>query len=152
MRRWLMWGTLGIVFPVLAIQAVPYGHDHTNPPVQQEPAWDSAQTRELAVRACFDCHSNQTVWPWYSNVAPVSWLVQHDVNEGRQRLNFSQMNTAGRGSREAGETVLRGSMPPEIYLTMHPQANLSSAERQQLTNGLAATLGGGGEFGRQTRP
>ena len=59
----------------LLIQLVPFGRDHTNPPVVQEPNWDSPATRELAQRACFDCHSNETVWPWYSNIAPVSWLV-----------------------------------------------------------------------------
>ena len=59
----------------LLIQLVPFGRDHTNPPVVQEPKWDSPATRELAKRACFDCHSNETVWPWYSNIAPVSWLV-----------------------------------------------------------------------------
>jgi len=64
----------GIVF--IAMQLVPYGHAHTNPPVTGEPKWDSPQTRELAKRACFDCHSNETDWPWYSNIAPVSWLIQ----------------------------------------------------------------------------
>ena len=54
----------------LLIQFVPFGRDHTNPPVVQEPKWDSPATRELAKRACFDCHSNETVWPWYSNIAP----------------------------------------------------------------------------------
>ena len=58
----------------LAIQFVPYGRDHSNPPVIGEPTWNSPETRALAVRACFDCHSNETVWPWYSNIAPVSWL------------------------------------------------------------------------------
>ncbi len=78
------------------LQLVPYGRNHTNPPVAAEPAWASAQTRALAVRACFDCHSNETTWPWYSNVAPVSWLIQRDVDEGRRRLNFSEWNTTRR--------------------------------------------------------
>jgi hypothetical protein len=120
------------------IQLVPYGHNHTNPPVTTEPAWDSPQTRALAVRACFDCHSNETVWPWYSNVAPVSWLVQRDVDEGRGRLNFSQWNA----SRERGElsrVVSRGSMPPWFYVIQHPSANLSAAEKTQLETGLTAT-------------
>jgi hypothetical protein len=63
--RWL--GALPIV-GVLAIQLLPYGRRHTNPPVTQEPRWDQPRTRALAVRACFDCHSNETVWPWYSRV------------------------------------------------------------------------------------
>jgi hypothetical protein len=78
-------GVLGF----LAIQLVPYGRDHTNRPVTGEPKWDSPATRADAVTACFDCHSNQTVWPWYSNIAPMSWLIQHDVDEGRAALNWS---------------------------------------------------------------
>lgn len=81
---------VGLVALFLLIQLIPYGRQHTNPPVVAEPAWDSPQTRDLAVRACFDCLSNDTVWPWYSNVAPISWLVQRDIDEGRQRLNFSE--------------------------------------------------------------
>jgi hypothetical protein len=73
----------------ILIQLIPYGHDHSNPPVKSEPAWESPATRALAHRACFDCHSDQTGWPWYSNLAPASWLLTNDVMEGRQRLNFS---------------------------------------------------------------
>jgi hypothetical protein len=76
----------GIVF-FAAIQLVPVKRD--NPPVVSEPNWDSPQTRALAQRACFDCHSNETVWPWYAHVAPASWLAAHDVHEGRGILNFS---------------------------------------------------------------
>jgi hypothetical protein len=121
------------------LQLVPYGHNHTNPPVTAEPAWDSPQTRALAVRACFDCHSNEAVWPWYSNVAPVSWLIQHDVDEGRQRLNFSEWNLPQREKGRLSRIVLEGEMPPGIYLIMHSNANLNSTERQQLANGLTAT-------------
>src|ERR1700674_2739250 len=71
------------------IQLVPIGVSVTNPPVVSEPNWDSPQTRALAQRACFDCHSNETIWPWYSRVAPVSWLLASDVIQGRSRLNFS---------------------------------------------------------------
>ncbi len=53
-------------------QLVPFGRDHENPPVQAEISWDSQQTKELFFRACGDCHSNNTQWPWYSNIAPVS--------------------------------------------------------------------------------
>jgi cytochrome c551/c552 len=126
----------------LAIQLIPYGHQHQNPPVQQEPAWPDAQTRDLAVRACFDCHSNETVWPWYSNIAPVSWLVEYDVQEGRSRLNFSEWDRTGRERYEIGEiseVIHQGVMPPAIFLIMHPKARLSTAEKQTLINGLLAT-------------
>jgi hypothetical protein len=96
--RWVRWGLVTIMGTLIVIQVIPYGRDHTNPPVIEEPVWDSAQTRDLAVRACFDCHSNETVWPWYSNVAPLSWLVQSDVEEGRETLNLRvEPASGGRG-------------------------------------------------------
>jgi glutaredoxin len=80
----------GIAFVVLLIliQFIPVAH--TNPPVTREIQWDSLQTRALAQRACFDCHSNETVWPWYAYVAPVSWRIANHVYDGRRRLNFSE--------------------------------------------------------------
>jgi mono/diheme cytochrome c family protein len=114
------------------IQLVPVWSYQTNPAVQAEPAWSSPQTREVVKRACFDCHSNETDWPLYSKVAPVSWLVTYDVVKGRSELNFS---TWGSGEQEIGdiaETIAEGEMPPKIYLVTHPQAALTDAERQQL--------------------
>jgi hypothetical protein len=128
----------------LLIQLVPYGRDHTNPPLVRELAWDSVQTEQLARRACYDCHSNETAWPWYSNVAPVSWLLQRHVVEGRAELNFSEWG-AGREGEEAeelAEVVLEGGMPPRSYLLLHPEAILSRAEKEALAQGLAATAGG----------
>lgn len=122
-------------------QLVPYGRSHDNPPVVQEPAWDSPRTRELAMRACFDCHSNQTTWAWYSNIAPASWLVQHDVDEGRRELNFSEMNRRQKHAAEAAEEVEEGEMPPKIYTIMHSEAVLTSAETQELIQGLQKTFG-----------
>ena len=81
-------GATGVL--LLAIQAVPYGHRHDNPPRRIEPRWASGAIRDLAVRACYDCHSNETVWPWYSYVAPMSWLIRKDIDEGRADLNFSE--------------------------------------------------------------
>jgi hypothetical protein len=124
------------------IQLIPYGRDHTDPPVVQEPNWNSPQTRALAVRACFDCHSNQTTWPWYSNIAPISWLTVHDVQEGRQRLNFSDISSSGgRSLRELSRVISDGSMPPFYYTWLHPPAGLSDAEKQALIQGLQATFG-----------
>ena len=67
----------------LVIQIVPYGRDHTNPKTVQEVKWNSPETRALAVDACFACHSNLTKWPWYTNIAPISWLTTRDVEDGR---------------------------------------------------------------------
>ncbi|HWQ13294.1 MAG TPA: heme-binding domain-containing protein [Roseiflexaceae bacterium] len=136
----------------LALQLVPYGREHSNPPVVAEPAWDSEQTRVLFMRACGDCHSNETRWPWYSSVAPVSWLVTRDVTEGRAKLNISEWGRAENEADEAAETVQKGSMPPWFYPPLHPEAQLSAAERQQLIAGLLATFGGhGGEGGEGAR-
>jgi hypothetical protein len=146
----LRWGGIALavlVFLFAVIQAVPYGRDHSNPPVRQEPAWDSPQTRALAADACFDCHSNQTHWPWYSNVAPVSWLVQRDVDSGRNALNFSEWDRPQRRADEAAEKVAEKEMPLSYYTWLHPNARLSSAERQALVQGLQAMFGGGGGGG-----
>jgi hypothetical protein len=129
---------------VLLLQAVPYGHDHANPPVLAEPNWDSPATRELAQRACFDCHSNETTWPWYSSIAPGSWLIQRDVDEGRRKLNFSEWGASsgrqGRAIDELKEIVLEGEMPPAQYLLLHPNANLSTDERSQLVDGILRSI------------
>jgi len=123
------------------MQAVPYGRGHTNPPMRVEPRWDRPETRVLTARACFDCHSNETVWPWYSHVAPVSWLVQRDVDEGRRKLNFSEWERSQREAHESAKTVRKGEMPPWFYTPTHPEARLTSAEAQALIRGLEATLG-----------
>lgn len=120
----------------LLIQLVPYGRSHDNPAVVAEPQWSSPQVREIAVRACYDCHSNQSKWPWYSHVAPVSWLVAHDVEEGRRELNFSRWDTRQRHIKDAAEEVLEGEMPMWEYLLVHPEAKLSQAEQAQLVTEL----------------
>lgn len=144
-RRTITLGALAILALIILfglIQLVPYGHDHTNPPVVQEPNWDSPQTRELAVRACYDCHSNQTAWLWYSNIAPFSWLIQRDVDEGRRSLNFSEWNHTQRRAEEAANKVADGEMPPIQYLVIHPTANLNNTDKNALVQGLLKTLGG----------
>ncbi|MBI3978551.1 MAG: heme-binding domain-containing protein [Chloroflexi bacterium] len=130
-----------LVVVLLGIQLVPYGRSHANPPVRAEPAWNSPQTRRLAVRACYDCHSNETTWPWYSNIAPVSWLVQQDVDEGRRDLNFSEWDGPQEEAGEAADAVRKGTMPPSYYSLIHPQARLTPAETQALIRALEATLG-----------
>ena len=141
MRRTILWVIVGIVGLLLVIQLVPYGRAHTNPPVTMEPAWDSPQTRELAVRACYDCHSNETAWPWYTSVAPVSWLAQRDVNVGRDVLNFSEWDKPQQKAEDAAEAVREGEMPPIYYTPLHSTARLSDQEKQALIAGLEATIG-----------
>lgn len=121
----------------LLIQLIPYGHNHINPPVKAEPNWDGNDTRALAQRACFDCHSNETHWPWYSNLAPASWLVYHDVIDGRTHINFSDWNRPDKQHVDEFQEVFDdNSMPPASYLAIHPEARLSSEEKQRLHDGL----------------
>ncbi len=137
-------GVLVVLFVVF--QIIPWGNlvpafARTNPPVERQIQWDSAQTEQLMRTACFDCHSNETVWPWYSQIAPVSWLVAKDVNEGRREFNLS----ATRTELEADEMISqirRGAMPPAFYKLLHPAASLSEQQQADLIAGLQATFGG----------
>ena len=123
------------------VQAVPYGANHTNPPVRVEPPWDSERTRRLAGRVCFDCHSNETVWPWFSHVALISWVIQRDVEQGRRVVNFSEWDRRQHEARDSAGTLRRGEMPPRRYVWLHPGVRLSATEREDLLRGLDATLG-----------
>ena len=134
------WIGLAILALLVLAQLVPYGRAHDNPPVTGEPKWDSARTAQLVADACNDCHSNLTDWKWYSNVAPASWLVQRDVDEGREKLNFSEWDKFQEGTGEAAETVEEGEMPPLQYKLLHSSARLSDSEKQDLANGLRRTL------------
>jgi hypothetical protein len=153
LKKILIYGGIAIIALAVLIQFIPYGHNHTNPAVVKEPTWDSPQTQALFQRACADCHSNNTNWRWYTNIAPFSWLIQKDVDEGRQRLNFSECGVARPrtsrpfgggegfdGEREGGgdlsEVILRGSMPPLQYTLIHPEARLTTTEKQALAQGL----------------
>lgn len=138
-RRWRRIG-LGLLLVAIAIQFVPYGRDHNNPPATAEPLWDSPSTRELAKQACFDCHSNETEWPAYASVAPVSWLIQRDVAQGRAVLNFSEWQRPQEKAGDAVEEVRELEMPPVAYRLMHSQARLGPVSRHRLVEGLARTL------------
>jgi cytochrome c551/c552 len=135
--KWIWWC---LILAVL-IQLVPYGHAHTNPAATKEPRWDSSETASLFHRACYNCHSNDTKWPWYSNVAPISWLVQRDVNGGRAHLNFTQWDQPQRHAKDVTNEVKEGDMPPWFYLPMHPNARLSEVDKQTLISGAGKTLG-----------
>jgi cytochrome c551/c552 len=128
--------TLIVLF--VAIQLIPV--NRTNPAVVSEPTWDSPATRALAKEACFDCHSNETVWPWYSKIAPVSWLTWNDVRGGRERLNFSDWGTRHIEVGEIARVIDEGEMPPWYYVLRHPKAKLSDSEKQALIDGLSATI------------
>jgi hypothetical protein len=147
-QRWLLWGGMSAFALLVLAQAVPYGRNHSNPPVTKEPAWDSPRTRALAVRACYDCHSNETKWLWYSNIAPVSWLVQRDVDSGRSALNFSEWDKPQDVSAGDIAEAIRGGMPPWFYTLIHRNAALNATEKNQLISGLNATFAKSPPIGR----
>lgn len=130
------------ILVVIAIQFIPYGRNHSTPPIVAEPTWDSPQTKKLFNRACADCHSHETKWLWYSNIAPISWLVQYDVEEGREHFNVSMWGVQKKNEGdEAKEEFEEGEMPPWFYIIPHPDAILSESEKKELSNGLLATFG-----------
>jgi len=137
MKRPILYTLLGLPVLALLIQLVPL--DRTNPAVVKEPPWDSPQTRELARRACMDCHGNQTVWPWYSHVAPVSWFVVDHVKEAREKLNFSDYDGTEE-SEEMIKEIRQGDMPLSSYTLIHQSAKLSEAEKDSLVAGLRRTF------------
>lgn len=134
-RRWRARALfLGVAAAVVA-QLVPYGWAHSNPPVVANAPWPDPETEALGRAACYSCHSNETDWPFYSYVAPMSWLVRRDVEAGRDELNFSEWNRDS-DADDAAEVVADGSMPPQRYTMLHPDARLSEAERRRLIAAL----------------
>lgn len=137
-RRLLRWVVLPGVVGFGALQLVPYGWSHSNPPVTEETPWPSQRALTLARAACYDCHSNEVDWPVYSYVAPMSWLVRRDVEQGRDELNFSEWDRHSGEADDAAEAVEDGSMPPRRYTLLHPSARLSSEEAAELIAALQA--------------
>jgi len=124
-------------------QAVPV--ERTNPPVESEVQAPPAAMAALR-KACWDCHSNETVWPWYASVAPMSWVVARDVNGGRGALNFSRWNAIDakrleKLAREIAEEVQDGDMPPLLYTLAHPSQKPADADKAAIV-AWARTLGG----------
>jgi hypothetical protein len=110
--------------------------EHANPPVESDVATSPA-VKTILKRACYDCHSHETSWPWYADVAPISWLVTHDVNGGRDSLNFSRWDSYDEKRREKKmketvDEVNEREMPPWYYTILHPHAELSNADRAVL--------------------
>ena len=140
MKRKLTWifAALVAVFALSQFANPP----RANPPVA--PGRDLLATNAppppiaaLLRAACYDCHSYETKWPWYSHIAPVSWLVASDVNDGRERLNFSDWprelpKRAAKRLERISEELDYKNMPPAKYTLLHPQARLTASQREQL--------------------
>ena len=141
--RVVKWAALAFCVAFIAIQLVPVSR--TNPPVQGD-FRGSTEVVSVLRRACYDCHSNETVWPWYSRVAPLSWVIAHDVNEGRAALNFSTWNQLSaekqaEAMKESWEEVAEGKMPTWYYVALHPEARLS-ANDQSVLRGWSGSAAG----------
>jgi hypothetical protein len=136
MKKKLKWIFVGLIVGFGLLQFT--NPARTNPPVVNDlPATNAPPAiAALLHAACYDCHSNESKWPWYSHLAPVSWLIAQDVNEGRQHLNFSDWpQDADRAAKKLdriNEVLDYREMPPKKYTALHPEARLSEAQRQAL--------------------
>jgi hypothetical protein len=144
MKQRLKWmvGALMVAFGLLQFTNPP----RTNPPVVHDLMATNAPPPQVAAMlhaACYDCHSNETKWPWYGQVAPLSWLIADDVNEGRRHLNLSdwpadQPARLAKRLENMSEEIGYGDMPPKKYTAIHANARLTDAERKELTGWLDA--------------
>jgi hypothetical protein len=152
---WIKTLTINAVIVIImlgAIQLIPVNRH--NPPIRREVIWDAPETEALARQACFDCHSNQTEWPWYSKIAPASWIIWYDVSEGREKMDFSDWDRFAHAdyvdpndafppktlSERIAEVVRSGRMPPGTYRLANPDARLTDAEKEALIAGLVRTV------------
>ena len=139
-RMWIRALLIAPLALLVALQLVPV--ERRNPPVRSEiPAPEAALA--LLRAACYDCHSNETRWPWYSHVAPFSWLIARDVSWGRDAVNYSEWDRYGPGEQqELIELTLAeidsGRMPLAYYLPLHPDARVERAERDVIESWVAA--------------
>lgn len=135
-RRLLLLGGAGVaVFALL--QLVPYGWTKSNPPVRAAAPWPSEEAEAIARTSCYACHSNETEWPAYSYVAPMSWLVRNDVEGGREEINFSEWDEDGADAAEdAEEEIVEGRMPLPNYRRIHRDAQLTDEEAAILIDAL----------------
>ena len=141
---------LGFLGAFALLQLVRF--EQANPPVTADLV-APAEVTAILRRACYDCHSNETRWPWYGQVAPVSWLLHRDVVDGRKHLNFSDWSAAAEDRRARRRTAIveevsEGEMPPWFYVAAHPAARLSANDIQI----LRAWAGPGGDERPSDRP
>lgn len=139
-RGWKLVGWLALagLAGFVLIQAVPYGRQHSDPTPTKEARWSNPQARAAFNAGCADCHSDHTNWRWYSNVAPASWLIQKDVNEGRGILNLSEWDKPQPELGDIVEQISSGGMPPLQYKIAHSEAKLSAAQKRELIAGFRA--------------
>jgi hypothetical protein len=148
--KWLKRSLIGLAVTFVVIQFI--RPSLANPPIDETKTIGATvpvppDVQAILERSCYDCHSNKTVWPWYSNVAPVSWLLADDVKDGRKELNFSEWGTykerrKARKLKELCEQVKESEMPLKLYVPLHSSAKLSDADRARLCEWSTALRGG----------
>ena len=134
MKTFLKRTGLALVVVLIVIQFIPV--EKSNPPERADPP-APAEVQALLRRACYDCHSNETKWPWYARIAPASLLIARDVRKGRRELNFSLWEKyadprKAKKLKEIAKEVGDGDMPLFFYTPLHPDAKLSPAERERI--------------------
>ena len=145
---------VGFIVLIALIQFVPT--QHSNPPAADPVVFADPNAEAIAKRSCYDCHSNQTVWPWYAYIAPFSWYSINHVAEGRAQLNFSdvaatltqarageedgEQTSAAELAEESAETINKNEMPPAYYTLIHKDALLSAADKATLIAGINQAL------------
>ena len=142
-KRIVRWAVGILLAAFVVIQLIPVSK--TNPPVTADVP-TSPEVKAVLQRACYDCHSNETVWTWYTYIAPVSWLVAKDVREGREELNFSTWNNYDskrqvKLMRESWEEVEEGEMPLWFYTPLHRDAQLSAEDKSLIRNWALGSTG-----------
>ncbi|MCB8944451.1 MAG: heme-binding domain-containing protein [Ardenticatenaceae bacterium] len=131
----------GAILALLLLQLWPT--DTSNPPVISTPTWEDAEVAQLAERACYDCHSHETEWPWYTKIVPAYFLMAGDVQRGRQMLNFSKWEETCCTKEQIDDmatAVTKNHMPLPYYLVLHPEARLNRDEQGQLVYGLMEVM------------
>lgn len=144
MKRILKWVVLGLVIAFAAVQVAQ--PSRTNPPVKTDFLKTASAPPDVAAMfrsACYDCHSDETRWPWYSYVAPMSWQIAQDVNHGRQHVNLSEWpadkpDLARKKIEDMSDEIDDGDMPLSKYTLIHKDARLTSQQRDRLTQWLNA--------------
>lgn len=131
------------VFPIGSVFASMQRVD--NPAARQSFDWPSAEVDDIMRRACYDCHSNETVWPWYGNIAPGAWLMTRHVNQGRTHLNFSELDWGQIADAadflEHARFHIYTDMPPRAYKLLHPDAILTDEQRELVLADMVTLLG-----------
>jgi hypothetical protein len=137
--------TTGLMIGFTIIQTFPIWQlepsmDPRNPPVRYQVEWASPEADHIMEQVCYTCHSNETEYPIYMRIAPLSWIAAQHVNEGRAHLNFSEQSLDTVDPNVLVAMIQADVMPPQAYRLTHPEANLTDAQKERLIQSILATF------------